>query len=54
VLAQPEDDSRRLSVTYADGDGAAGTRGLLLPLGHSLSGHVLASGEPLMISDFRR
>jgi signal transduction histidine kinase len=52
LLALPEDDGRRLSVTYADGDGAAETRGLMLPAGHSLSGHVLATGEPLMVSDF--
>jgi signal transduction histidine kinase len=52
VLALPEDDGRRLSIAYADGDGAADTRGLMLPAGHSLSGQVLGTGEPLMIVDF--
>jgi signal transduction histidine kinase len=52
VLALPEDGGRRLSITYADGDGAAETRGLVLAAGQSLSGQVLASGEPLMVSDF--
>jgi two-component system, NarL family, sensor histidine kinase DevS len=52
VLALPEDDGRRLSITYADGDGASDTRGLMVPVSQSLSGHVLASGEPLMVSDF--
>jgi signal transduction histidine kinase len=52
VLALPEDGGRRLSITYADGDGAAETRGLVLAAGQSLAGQVLASGEPLMVSDF--
>ena len=51
VLALPE-DSGRLSIAYADGDGAADTRGLMLPAGHSLPGQVLASGEPLTVDDF--
>ncbi|HEY4465269.1 MAG TPA: GAF domain-containing protein [Streptosporangiaceae bacterium] len=51
VLALPEDDGRRLSIAYADGDGAADTRGLMLPAGHSLSGQVLGTGEPLMVVD---
>jgi signal transduction histidine kinase len=52
VLALPEDDGRRLSITHADGDGAADTQGLMLVAGQSLSGQVLATGEPLMVSDF--
>ena len=52
VLALPEDGGRRLSIAYADGEGAADTRGLMLPVGQSLSGQVLASGEPLMVGDF--
>jgi signal transduction histidine kinase len=52
VLALPEDDGRRLSIAYADGDGAADTRGLMLSVGQSLSGQVLASGEPMMVGDF--
>jgi signal transduction histidine kinase len=52
LLALPEDDGRRLSVAYADGDGAADTLGLILPTGRSLSGQVLHTGEPLTIDDF--
>ncbi len=52
VLALPEDDGRRLSITYADGDGAADTRGLMLAVGQSLSGQVLSSGQSLTVDDF--
>ena len=52
VLALPDDEGRRLTITYADGDGAAATRGLVLPAGESLSGQVLATGEPLTCADF--
>jgi signal transduction histidine kinase len=52
VLALPDDEGRRLTITYADGDGADATRGLLLPAGESLSGRVLATGEPLTAADF--
>jgi signal transduction histidine kinase len=52
VLALPDDEGRRLMITYADGDGADATRGLMLPAGESLSGRVLATGEPLTAADF--
>jgi signal transduction histidine kinase len=52
VLALPDDEGRRLTITYADGDGADATRGLMLPAGESLSGRVLATGEPLTATDF--
>ena len=52
VLAQPEEDGRRLTITYAEGDGAAATLGLVLPSAQSLSGRVLATGEPLTSVDF--
>ena len=52
VLAQPDEEGRRLTITYADGDGADATRGLVLPAGQSLSGRVLASGEALTSADF--
>ena len=52
VLALPEDGGRRLSIAYADGEGAGDTRGLMLPVGQSLYGQVLGSGEPLMVGDF--
>src|SRR5579871_3902170 len=41
VLVLPGEDGRGLTVTYADGDGAATVRGLVLPAGQSLSGQVL-------------
>ena len=52
VLALPDDEGRRLTITYADGDGAAATRGLVLPAGESLSGRVLSTGEPRTSADF--
>ena len=52
VLALPDEEGRRLTIAYADGDGAEATRGLVLPAGESLSGRVLATGEPLTCADF--
>ncbi len=52
VLALPDEEGRRLTITYADGDGADATRGLVLPAGESLSGRVLSDGEPLTAADF--
>jgi signal transduction histidine kinase len=52
VLAQPDEEGRRLTITYAEGDGAAATLGLVLSAGQSLSGRVLATGEPLTSADF--
>ena len=52
MLALPDEEGRRLTITYADGDGADVTRGLVLPAGESLSGRVLADGEPLTAADF--
>jgi signal transduction histidine kinase len=52
VLALPDEEGRTLTVTYADGDGAAAVRGLVLPAGQSLSGQVLATGEPVTSEDF--
>ena len=52
VLALPDDEGRRLTIAYADGDGAEATRGLVLPAGQSLSGQVLAAGEPMTSADF--
>ena len=52
VLALPDEEARRLTITYADGDGADATRGLVLPAGESLSGRVLSTGEPLTAADF--
>jgi signal transduction histidine kinase len=52
VLALPDEEGRRLTITYADGDGADATRGLVLPAGESLSGRVQSTGEPLTSADF--
>ncbi|HEX5295819.1 MAG TPA: GAF domain-containing protein, partial [Streptosporangiaceae bacterium] len=52
VLALPTDDGRMLAVTYADGDGADATHGLVLPAGQSLSGRALSTGEPVISDDF--
>ena len=52
VLALPDEEGRRLTIAYADGEGAQGARGLVLPAGLSLSGLVLASGEPIVTADF--
>jgi len=52
VLALPDDGGRRLTITYADGDGAEATRGLVLPVEQSLSGRVLATGESVASDDF--
>src|SRR5580698_2787761 len=52
VLALPDNGGRRLTITYADGDGADATRGLVLPSGESLAGRVLATGEWVASDDF--
>ena len=52
VLARPAEAGRRLTITYAEGDGADATRGLVLPADQSLSGRVLATGEPVTSTDF--
>ncbi len=52
VLALPDEEGRGLTITYADGDGADAVRGLVLPAGQSLSGRVLATGEPVTSEDF--
>jgi signal transduction histidine kinase len=52
LLALPEEDGRRMTVSHASGDGAGAVRGLVLPVTGSLSGQVLASGEPMTSADF--
>jgi signal transduction histidine kinase len=52
TLALPDEDSRRLTLEYAEGDGAAEVRGLVVPAAQSLSGRVLESAEPLTVEDF--
>jgi signal transduction histidine kinase len=52
VLALPDEAGSRLTIAYADGDGAQAVRGLVLPAGQSLSGQVLSSGESVISTDF--
>jgi len=52
LLAVPDEDGRRFTYVYAEGDGADAARGLVLAAGRSLSGQVLASGEPVTTEDF--
>jgi signal transduction histidine kinase len=52
TLALPDEDGRRLTLEYAEGDGAAEARGLVVPAGRSLSGQVLASGLPVTVDNF--
>jgi signal transduction histidine kinase len=52
VLALPDEERRRLTISYAEGGGADATRGLVLPTGESLSGRVFATGEPVTSADF--
>ena len=52
ALALPDEGGRGLTITHAEGDGADAARGLVLPTGRSLSGRVLATGEPVTSADF--
>jgi signal transduction histidine kinase len=52
TLALPDEDGRRLTLEYAEGNGAADARGLVVPAGRSLSGQVLASGLPVTVENF--
>jgi signal transduction histidine kinase len=52
VLALPDDEGRRMTIGYAEGDGADAVRGLVLPAGQSLSGQVLSTAEMMTAADF--
>jgi signal transduction histidine kinase len=52
MLALPDEEGRRMTIAYADGDGADAIRGLVLPASQSLSGQVLTSGEQVASADF--
>jgi signal transduction histidine kinase len=52
VLALPGETGRFLTVNYADGDGATAVLGVVLPVGQSISGQVLATGAPVTSADF--
>ena len=51
TLALPDEEGRRLTFEYAEGDGAADVRGLVVPPGWSLAGQVLASGMPITVEN---
>jgi two-component system, NarL family, sensor histidine kinase DevS len=53
ALAVPAGDQKRLVNTYAAGDGAGAALGLVFPVAASMSGRVLASGEAVVLDDFR-
>jgi signal transduction histidine kinase len=52
MLALPDEARRGMTVAYADGEGAQAVRGVVLPTGQSLSGQVLATGDPMTSADF--
>jgi signal transduction histidine kinase len=51
LLALPDEDGRRLTYAYVEGDRAVGVRGLVLLAGESLSGRVLTTGEFVTSAD---
>jgi signal transduction histidine kinase len=51
LLALPDEGRKRLVVEYANGERADEARGIVLPTGESLSGQVLATGEPVSVPD---
>jgi two-component system, NarL family, sensor histidine kinase DevS len=53
ALAVPAGDQKRLVNTHTAGEGANGALGLVLPVAASMSGQVLASGEAVVLEDFR-
>ena len=52
VLARPAGRGNHLVIEHASGAGAAQAIGLALPVKASVSGAVMASGEPLAVEDF--
>ena len=53
ALAVPAGDQQRLVNTHAAGMAADEALGLVLPAAESLSGQVLASGQTVVVEDFR-
>ena len=53
VLALPDTDRQHLVISHAAGENAEAALGLRLPAGASLSGTVLATGQPVTVEDFR-
>ncbi|HEY2506348.1 MAG TPA: GAF domain-containing protein [Streptosporangiaceae bacterium] len=54
LLALPSADRRLLQVDHAAGQGAEDAFGLVLPTEASASGHVLATGEQMIIENFKQ
>src|SRR6266516_1842728 len=52
VLALPDEERPVLVIEYATGMGADGAIGVVLPMDRSLSGLVMATGEPVSVADF--
>ena len=52
TLALPDEDGRNLTLEYAEGAKADDTRGLVVLAAKSLSGQVLANGEPVTVENF--
>ena len=53
VLALPDPDRQHLTISHAAGQNARTALGLKLPAESSISGKVLADGQPVMVEDFR-
>ena len=53
VLALPEAGRRYLMISHAAGQSAQSALGLRLPAEESISGQVLATGQPVTVEDFR-
>ena len=54
ALAVPTPDRQQLVIQHAAGAVADGVIGLVLPVGASLSGQVLSSGQAISVADFGR
>jgi signal transduction histidine kinase len=52
ALAVPTPDRQQLVIQHAAGAAADDAIGLVLPVGRSLSGRVMISGEPVTVADF--
>ena len=53
VLALPDTDRQHLVISHAAGETAHAALGLRLPTEASISGQVLATGQPVTVEDFR-
>jgi signal transduction histidine kinase len=53
VLALPSEDRQYLTISHAAGAAAQSALGLRLPTEASISGKVLATGQPITVEDFR-